>query len=186
MTAKRKLKPFEWGHGTSILEIFLEPTCPFSAKAFAKIDSLISAAGSDRIKVIVRFHSQPWHMFSGIVLRSILAASTLDNGRDNSIAVMKAIYANREEFEFINHCGGPNLNASPNDIIKRIFNFSGCDVGDAFQNDKLQNQIKWYAKYARQNGVHISPTFMINGLISPKMSSGDEVDRWKLELQLDN
>ena len=35
------IKPFVWGHGERILEMFLEPTCPYSAKAFDKIDELV-------------------------------------------------------------------------------------------------------------------------------------------------
>ncbi|MFA1643954.1 MAG: thioredoxin, partial [Enterobacteriaceae bacterium] len=29
-------QPLEWGHGPRIFEVFLEPTCPFSVKAFNK------------------------------------------------------------------------------------------------------------------------------------------------------
>ena len=35
-------EPLVWGRGPRILEMFLEPTCPFSAKAFGKIDDLIA------------------------------------------------------------------------------------------------------------------------------------------------
>jgi hypothetical protein len=31
-----------------------------------------------------------------------------------------AVAAHREEFEFDRHCSGPNLDATPNDIIRRI------------------------------------------------------------------
>jgi len=29
------------GHGPRIFEVFLEPTCPFSVKAFAKLEDLL-------------------------------------------------------------------------------------------------------------------------------------------------
>lgn len=38
--------------------------------------------------------------------------------------------------------------------------------------------MKWHAKYARQNGIHVSPTFMIDGLVQGDMSSGDPVADW--------
>ncbi len=44
--------------------------------------------------------------------------------------------------------------------------------------------MKWHAKYARQNGIHVSPTFMIDGLIAPDMSSGDAVESWLAKLGL--
>ena len=177
------LAPFEWGNGKHILEIFLEPTCPYSAKAFNKIDALLAEAKENQLKVIVRFQSQPWHLFSGIIIRSILAASIMEDGRNKAISVMKAIFAHREDFEFVDHCSGPNMATTPNEIIKRIFELSGCNVSAAFQNKVLQNQIKWHAKYSRQNGIHVSPTFMIDGVVAPKMSSGDDVDKWLSEIE---
>ncbi len=177
------IEPFVWGHGERILEMFLEPTCPYSAKAFGKIDELVSKAGENQLKVIVRFQSQPWHLFSGIVIRAILAASIMEDGRNKAISVMKAVFAHREDFEFIDHCSGPNMATTPNDIIRRISTLSGCDVSATFQHKNLQNRMKWQAKYARQNGIHVSPTFMIDGVVAPKMSSGDNIEEWILELE---
>jgi hypothetical protein len=37
----------------------------------------------------------------------------------------------------------------------------------------------------RQNGIHVSPTFMIDGLVQTDMSSGDSVADWVASL-LDN
>lgn len=72
------VEPLVWGQGPRVFEVFLEPTCPFSAKAFAKLDPLPSRAGEDRLTVKIRLLSQPWHLFSGIVTRSILAASAIE------------------------------------------------------------------------------------------------------------
>lgn len=73
--------PFVWGHGPRVFEMFLEPTCPFSAKAFGKLDELFAQAGEDRVTDKIRLQSQPWHLFSGIIVRCILAASTLRTAR---------------------------------------------------------------------------------------------------------
>ena len=59
-----------------IFEVFLEPTCPFSVRAFGKLDDLLDEAGEERITIKVRLQSQPWHMYSGLIVRCILAAST--------------------------------------------------------------------------------------------------------------
>ena len=50
---------FRRGHGPRLLEAFLEPTCPFSARAFAQFDLLMAAAGEDRLTLRVWLHSQP-------------------------------------------------------------------------------------------------------------------------------
>lgn len=176
--ATLNVAPLEWGHGPKVFEVFLEPTCPFSVRAFDKLPALLAQAGEDRITIKIRLQSQPWHMFSGVIVRCILAAATLEGGGDAARAVMAAVGAHRETFEFTDHCTGPNMDATPNDIIKRIEHLSGLELAAAFAMPELQKAIKWQCKYARQNGIHVSPTFMIDGLIDPTLSSGDTVAAW--------
>ena len=170
--------PLAWGHGPHLFEMFLEPTCPFSAKALVKLDSLLEEAGDDRITIKIRLQSQPWHMYSGVIVRCILAASTLAPGKEAAKAVMLAVAKHREEFEFERHCKGPNLDSTPNEIIARVERYSGVRVTDAFAIPDLDREIKWHCRYARQNGIHASPTFMINGLVQADISSGDAVADW--------
>jgi hypothetical protein len=177
--------PLMWGRGLRVFEVFLEPTCPYSVKAFGKLDDLLARAGEDRITVKIRLQSQPWHMYSGVVVRCIVAASTLEGGKESAKAVMAAVGAHREEFEFDHHCDGPNLDATPNDIIARIERYSGLTLAKAFAIPDLDREIKWHCKYARQNGIHVSPTFMIDGFIQADMSSGDAVADWAARLLKD-
>ncbi|ENA0609672.1 thioredoxin [Enterobacter bugandensis] len=168
----------EWGHGPRIFEVFLEPTCPFSVKAFNKLNAFLERAGEDRVTVKIRLQSQPWHLFSGVIVRCILAASTLPDGKAAARKVMQAVADHREEFEFTDHCSGPNMQATPEEIIARIERYSGVQVAEAFARPELQNEIKWHCKYARQNGIHVSPTFMVNGLVQADLGSGDDVEVW--------
>ena len=177
--------PLVWGHGPRVFEMFLEPTCPYSVRAFGKLDDLLAQAGEDRITVKLRLQSQPWHMYSGVIVRCILAASTLAGGKQAAKAVMAAVAAHREEFEFERHCRGPNMDATPSDIIARIERYSGVRVAEAFAIPDLDREIKRHCKYARQNGIHVSPTFMIDGLVEPGMSSGDAVEEWVARLLKD-
>jgi len=174
--------PLVWGHGQRVFELFLEPTCPFSVRAFGKIDDLLRQTGEDQITVKIRLQSQPWHMYSGVIVRCVLAASTLGGGKAAAKAVLAAVAAHREEFEFERHCRGPNMGATPNDIIARIEGYSGLQLAAAFAISDLDREIKWHSKYARQNGIHVSPTFMIDGLVQTDMSSGDPVADWAARL----
>lgn len=174
--------PLVWGHGPRVLEVFLEPTCPFSVRAFGKLDALLAEAGADRITVKIRLQSQPWHLFSGVIVRAILAASTLPGGREAAKAVLAAVAAHREEFEFDHHCSGPNLDATPRQILARIEGYTGLALADAFAIPDLDREIKWHCKYARQNGIHVSPTFLIDGLVQADMGSGDPVSSWAARL----
>ncbi|HEX5321869.1 MAG TPA: thioredoxin [Stellaceae bacterium] len=178
MNSAWRADPLEWGHGPRVFELFLEPTCPHSVRAFGKLDDLLAEAGEDRITVKLRLQSQPWHMYSGVIVRCIVAASTLEGGKAAAKSVMAAVAAHREEFEFDHHCGGANMDASPNDIIGRIERYSGVKLAEAFAIPDLDREVKWHAKYARQNGIHVSPTFIIDGLVQPDMGSRDPVADW--------
>jgi hypothetical protein len=170
--------PLVWGHGPKLFEVFLEPTCPYSVRTFNKLDDFLAAAGEDRVTLKLRLHSQPWHLFSGVVVRCVVAASTLPEGKAAAKAVLAAVAAHREEFEFEHHASGPNRDATPNDIIARLEGYSGLKLMDAFAIPDLDAVTRWHTRYARQNGIHVSPSFMIDGLVQPDMSSGDSVEDW--------
>ncbi|PZQ50831.1 MAG: thioredoxin [Rhodovulum sulfidophilum] len=174
----RPADPLSWGTGPRVFEMFLEPTCPYSVRAFGKLDALLEAAGPERITVKLRMQSQPWHLFSGVVTRCVLAASMLEGGRETARGVLAAVAAHRAEFEFDRHCEGPNMEATPNEIIARLEGYSGVALAEAFKFPELEAEIKWHAKYARQNGIHVSPTFMVDGLVRPELGSGDPVETW--------
>ena len=173
-----RAEPLAWGRGPRQFEMFLEPTCPYSARAFAKLDETLAGAGSDNMTIKIWLQSQPWHMYSGVIVRCVVAASTLPTGKDAAKAVLAAVAAHREEFEFTKHCAGPNMDATPRDIIARVENYSRLKLADAFAIPDLDREIKRHARYARQNGIHVSPTFMIDGLVQTDLSSGDKVSDW--------
>jgi hypothetical protein len=117
-------------------------------------------------------------MFSGVIVRCILAASTLESGRTAAKAVMAAVAARI----------GRSLNSTDtvaartltplDDIIARIERYSGVKLSEAFGLPDLDREVKWHCKYARQNGIHVSPTFMVDGLVRADMSNGDTVSTW--------
>jgi len=170
--------PLSWGTGAKTLEIFIEPTCPFSVRAFNKINALLEKAGKDQITLKLRLQSQPWHMYSGVIVRCVLAASTLTDGKEAAKKVLQAVADHREEFEFDDHCSGANMDVTPRQIIEKIESYSGLSLQTAFANPQLTTEVKWHCKYARQNGIHVSPTFIIDGLVVTDMSSGESVEQW--------
>ena len=174
--------PLVWGNGPKNLEIFLEPTCPFSARAFGKLDDLLAKIGESRLTIKIRLQSQPWHLLSPTVTRAVLAASTTPAGKSAAKAVLMAVFEHRDEFVLQNHCSGPNLDLSIREVLALIERYSGVAVFEPFQVPELEAEMKWHAKYARQNGIHASPTFMVDGLIVPDISSGDSVDTWSEKL----
>lgn len=172
------------GHGPRVFEAFLEPTCPFSARAYPKLADLLALCGPDRVTVRVRLLSQPWHLFSGVVTRAILAAARRPDGAEAAHKVLAAVFAHRADFEFDHHCEGPNLDASPRQILARIEALSGVELAPEFFRHDLDKDMKWQAKYARQNGAHVTPSFMVDGLMRPDLGSGDPVQTWAEALGL--
>lgn len=171
-------QPIELGHGKVELEVFLEPTCPFSKRAFFKLQPLLSAVGEENLTIKIRFLSQPWHLFSGVVTRCILAATATAGGKQAGLITMAAVYEHREDFICEDHCSGPNMELSPARIIVRISDLSGIDLSEAFKLKSVDRALRWHAKYCRQNGVHTSPSFAINGLVNDAMSSGQSIEEW--------
>ena len=47
-----------------------------------------------------------------------------------------------------------------------------------FEDDAAMELVKCHAKYARQNGIHASPTFMIDGLVDDNVGSRDSNHTW--------
>ncbi len=172
------INQIQLGSGELELEIFLEPTCPFSKRAFAKLQPLLSAVGESELTIKIRFLSQPWHLFSAVVTRCILAATATEGGQEVGLRVMQVVFENREDFVCQDHCTGPNLNRSPADIVDHISQLSGIDLSEAFKLDSVTRAVKWHTKYARQNGVHSSPSFAINGLVNDAMGSGQSIEEW--------
>ena len=180
----RAPEPLTLGYGAVELEIFLEPTCPFSKRAFFKLEPLLDLVGEDRLTIKIRFVSQPWHLFSGIVTRTILAASATDAGKRAGLDAMRAVFDRREEFEFDDHCTGPNMDRTPSDIVADIAKLTGSDLAEPFKLKSVETALKWHTRYSRQNGIHFSPTFAINGIVNNAMSSGQTIEEWAKELGL--
>lgn len=178
MTASPEPAPLVFGHGPTEIEFFLEVTCPYSKRAFEKLPALVAALGEDRVTARIRLHSQPWHLFSGVVCRAILAASATKGGKAAALKAMAGVYDRREDFEFTDHSHGPNMDRTPADILRDIAAIVGTDLSEPFRLKEVGAAFRWQTRYARQNGIHVSPTFMVNGLVEGQMASGQAIEEW--------
>jgi len=87
----------------------------------------------------------------------VIAASTLQAGKEAAKAVLGAVGAHREEFEFERHAAARTC-GTPNDTHRVDRGYSGLRLAAAFAIPNLDRRIKWHCKLARQNGIHVSPT----------------------------
>ncbi len=74
------------------------------------------------------------------------------------------------------------MHTTPEQILARLKHYSGVDATVLFDWFGLQNEIKWHCKYACQNGIHVSPTFILNGLVQHDIGSSDSVADWAKRL----
>jgi hypothetical protein len=44
--------------------------------------------------------------------------------------------------------------------------------------------VKWYTKHGRKNGIHVTPTVLVNGIEEPSISSGWTQAQWDEYLDL--
>jgi hypothetical protein len=111
------------------------------------------------------------------VTRCIWAATTV--GADEAgLQVMRAAYDNLPTFVADGHRRGPRLDASPASLIAALEELTGLQIRSAFESAEVTRLLIWSAKYARQNGVHGSPTFAVNGILEPRASSGQSAAEW--------
>ncbi len=93
------------------------------------------------------------------------------------------VFAERDSYEFTNHASGPNMDQTPSDILRRIKAATGLALRAAFDIPDLDRQIKWHCNYTRHNGIHVSPTFMVRGLVAANLGRGDSIEDWQRAIQ---
>ncbi len=174
----RTIHPLSWGEGPRVFEAFLDPVCPFAAKTFPKLFDLVDRVGPDRMTLKLRLQPQPWHIFAGFFTRAIFAAATLPEGREAARLLMETLIARRETFVIEKNCGGPNFDITLNQLIDKLESESGLALREPFMFAELDREVKWHVRYARQNGIHVTPSFMIDGLVRPEFSSSDTAETW--------
>ena len=75
------------------------------------------------------------------------------------------------------------MDRTPADILRAIGKLAGADLFEPFKLKSVDRALRWHVKYSRQMGVHSSPSFAINHLVEPAMSSGQSIEEWTALLE---
>ncbi|EGG05642.1 uncharacterized protein MELLADRAFT_36660 [Melampsora larici-populina 98AG31] len=181
------------------LEFYLDFNCPFSAKIFKSINQyLIPILHENQIQtsLIIRQVPQPWHHASTFTHQASLAVSKLllQSNQSQEELVHKQWKWFTELFEKqTEYFDEPTLNETPIVTKQRLSElvFKTLDlnqqtfldlvslngVGNA--GTKVDQTLKSCVRYARQNGVHVTPTVAFNGIIDPSISSSFVKEDWE-------
>ncbi|GJE84853.1 Disulfide bond formation protein D [Phanerochaete sordida] len=174
------------------LEVFLDYVCPFSAKLARAIDSVLVplfAPGGQydgKVKVIFRNQVQPWHASSTWVHEAGLAVARVAPEKFWPFSV--ALFKHQEEYYDI-----PTSTLTPVQVREKLAALAASVVGEGKKSALLDHltlkttpnggvdvteDLKYTIKFSRQNGIHVSPTVLFDGLVANEISSSWGEKEW--------
>ncbi|KAL5631341.1 hypothetical protein ACGC1H_007009 [Rhizoctonia solani] len=176
------------------LELYLDFVCPFSAKIFVNaVDRVLKPLLTEgkyagRVKLVIRLQPQPWHGSSTFTHEAALAVGRVapDRFYDYAIELFKA----QSEFFDI-----PTSTLTPLQIREKLVSLApeGIDrkaVGELLELKLTPNggvsvtdDLKYNIKLGRQNGIHVTPSALWDGLLANDVSSSWAKDEWEQFLE---
>ncbi|OCH94281.1 hypothetical protein OBBRIDRAFT_789416 [Obba rivulosa] len=172
-------------HSPHTLDVFLDFVCPYSKKmAFAIetiLDPLLGEGGryNGKVHIIFRPQVQPWHASSTFTHEAALAVLRI--APDKFWAFALALFRKQEEFFDI-----PSSVLTPVQIRAKLAIIAGTVIGinkvPQFEalltlistpngGVSVTDDLKYTVKFSRQNGIHVSPTVLWDGLVANEISS---------------
>lgn len=174
------------------LDIFLDYVCPFSAKMALTIDSVLKplfgpgGPYDGKVKAIFRPQVQPWHASSTLVHEAGLAVVRVSP--DNFWRFSLALFKKQGEYFDI-----PTSTLTPTQIRENLAQLAASVIGSGLKDEfsellKLKttpnggvavtDDLKYTIKFSRQNGIHVSPTVLWDGLVANEISSSWGEKEW--------
>ncbi|KAI8372677.1 thioredoxin-like protein [Choanephora cucurbitarum] len=173
------------------IELYLDYVCPFSAKMYKKIRQevwpYIEQAYPNKVQLIFRQQVQPWHASSTIVHEAAIAVEKVDNKKffefsDVLFEKQKDYFdealetkTRRDVAKELAELAG-SVGVSSEKVLELLVN--GTDEPKNAGN-KVTNDLKLAIRIGRQNGIHVSPTLLLDGIRDDSVSSSWELDQWK-------
>ncbi|KAG2229269.1 thioredoxin-like protein [Thamnidium elegans] len=173
------------------LEIYLDYVCPFSAKMYKKLREqvwpYISETYPDKFQVIFRQQVQPWHASSTIVHEAAIAVEKVDNKKffefsdvlfQNQTDYFDEALEKKTRREVAEQLAklAQKVDVSAERVLELLVNGTG-EAKNA--GNQVTNDLKLCIRLSRQNGIHVSPTVLLDGIKDDSISSGWELDQWK-------
>lgn len=187
----------------NVVNLYFDYNCPFSARLYAKLQDKVipqlQEKHADKFQFVYVNVVQPWHTNSVLLNEFALAVAKLlrEKGVEDSNKlfweVSRAIYDKKEHFY-----DQANVELNRNEIYKQIAEITFAKVKLPFSEKEVLEQLlftpipadkvdlnpgngstvdlKYFTRYLRNVGVHVTPTVSVNGIIADSVSSGSEPD----------
>ncbi|KAJ1646615.1 hypothetical protein IWQ61_010179 [Dispira simplex] len=180
----------------TVIEAYLDYACPFS-KLFYKhfledVFPYIQKTYTDQVQFIFRHQVQGWHPQSTILTEAALAVELLDPQAFYPFSTTlfdhqqdyfnEAIY-NRSWHDL--HQSLANLAVQVGIDSARVQSLLAIKPSPEPKNlgNETTGQLKLHVKLGRQQGIHVSPTVLFNGIVDTSISSSWTLDQWVEYLQ---
>ncbi|KAI8377484.1 thioredoxin-like protein [Radiomyces spectabilis] len=172
-------------------EIYLDYVCPFSAKIYKKIREqvwpYVDKTYPAKLQLIFRQQVQPWHASSTVVHEAALAVEKIDTTKFFDFS--DQLFARQAEFfdEAVENKTRKQLVDQLSEMAATV-GVSADKVRELLSNgtgepknvgNKVSNDLKLQVKFGRQNGIHVSPTVVFDGLRDDSVSSSWEMSQWE-------
>ncbi|KAG0255192.1 hypothetical protein BG011_005282 [Mortierella polycephala] len=183
------------------LDLYLDYVCPFSAKIWNQVYNHVlpwlQQEHPGQVQVIVRNQIQSWHPASILTAEAALAVEKIDPaqfaGFSNALFIHQKSYfdeavvdqSRSEQYKTLAALGASFQNSSSSSLTEQsIYDLLHITpVQDPQQStnagNQVTNDIKYFIKLGRQNGIHVSPTALWDGVVENSISSGWTLDAWK-------
>lgn len=182
---------------THTLELYLDYCCPFSAKLFRALHTVVAPlvradpAWSRGLAVVFRQQVQPWHPSSTLLHEAALAALQLAPAKFWDVSA--ALFDAQKTFFDISV-----VNETRNETYRRLAKIAGgvdgVDEAEVYRRlaipdkpesedalnvgNQVTNDLKLVTKMNRLIGVHVTPTGVFDGVVQDIGSSWGE-NEWK-------
>lgn len=173
------------------LEAWYDFACPFSAKSFLTLTREVLPAAEAKAPGGVQFlhyqYPQPWHAPGAYAAEVSLAVEVVDPSK--YLSTCQYFFERQQELVF--DCISYDLTRS--EMYSRLAvaasEASGVDPAAVLEHvaflgtspnagNAVGQLMKWYVKHGRKNGIHVTPTVLVNGIEEPSISSGWTPDAW--------
>ncbi|EMG48296.1 hypothetical protein SBY92_003189 [Candida maltosa Xu316] len=183
-----------------IVNLYLDYNCPFSAKLFLKLYGKVIPELEKKYPGNFQFVYvnviQPWHTNSTLLNEFSLAYAKLlrEQKVDDSTKAFwdfsKIVFENKEEFY-----DTATIKLTNSDVYKKIYEVVSKNLQLKVSEDEILSEllikpteepsnagngatvdVKYFTRYLRGVGVHITPTVSIDGIVDDSVSSGSPED----------
>jgi protein-disulfide isomerase len=178
-----------------VIEFFWDYCCPFSAKSFKMIYNQVFPMAEScypgEFKFVFRHQVQPWHPQSAMLHEAGIAVRMIEP----SLFFNYSQLLFEHQYEFFDdatyYLSRSQIYSNLVDLAKEI----GID-GDKMttllaykdipeshnSGNEVTDALKVFIRFGRRQGIHTSPTVVINGLEDVSVQSSWDLETWKIHL----